>query len=531
MYSNKENVNILTSLLVDFGIKKAVVCPGSRNSPIVHNLCSCGRMKCYPVTDERSAGFFAIGLAEALNMPVAVCVTSGSALLNLAPAVAEAYYRNIQLIVVSADRPLQWISQSDGQTIRQQSALEPNIRKSVSLPEPTNAEERWFCNRLINEALNETRRHGGGPVHINVPISEPLFVYTTPFLPCERTIMIHDSTINRTALETILEKEILKADRPMLVLGQLPKYMLGNIETIEKVCLVLRERPANNSLQPQPIDQILSAGIDESMQPDVIIYIGGTIVSKELKRFLRNCSNVKSILIDDRAEIRDTFMNLSHVVEASPDEALDTIVSIAGKLKPGKFVKSWHDAIRKACQTIMQQPLDYSHEWAVRELFKQLPRNVETVCGNSTAIRLANKYSDRYIFVNRGVNGIEGSLSTAVGHSVAIKHTQVCCIIGDLSFFYDQNALWNQNLGNNLRIILLNNHGGGIFRQLPGLEQSPFRDKFIAAAHVTSAREVCCAHNLEYLEAHNKTEFNNALESFFNRKERSALLEVFIEIE
>ena len=147
MFSNKENVNILTALLVQHGITQAVVCPGSRNSPIVHNLCECKEIKCYPVTDERSAAFFALGVAMSTHSPVVVCVTSGSALLNVAPAVAEAYYQNLPLIVVSADRPQQWIGQSDGQTMPQVNVLDPFVRKSIHLNEPKTKEEHWYCNR------------------------------------------------------------------------------------------------------------------------------------------------------------------------------------------------------------------------------------------------------------------------------------------------------------------------------------------------------------------------------------------------
>ena len=184
MFSNKENVNILTALLVAHGIRHAVVCPGSRNSPIVHNLNACADIQCYPVTDERSAAFYALGMSQALKQPVVVCVTSGTALLNVAPAVAEAYYQHIPLIVISADRPPQWIDQLDGQTLPQPDALGRFVLKAVSLPEPHDADTRWYCNRLVNEALIERR----GPVHINVPITEPLFDYSVEQLPVERKI-------------------------------------------------------------------------------------------------------------------------------------------------------------------------------------------------------------------------------------------------------------------------------------------------------------------------------------------------------
>ena len=179
MFCDKDNVNILTALLAAHGIRHAVVCPGSRNAPIVHNLKECEQIECHPVTDERSAGFYALGLALATASPVAVCVTSGSALLNVAPAAAEAFYRHVPIIIISADRPAQWIGQLDGQTMPQTGALGCFVKKAVCLPEPNNDEQRWMCNRLVNEAITTATIHGWGPVHINVPITEPLFSFTT----------------------------------------------------------------------------------------------------------------------------------------------------------------------------------------------------------------------------------------------------------------------------------------------------------------------------------------------------------------
>ena len=192
-YSNKNNVNTLTALLVAHGVQHAVCCPGSRNAPIVHNLNECPDVECYPVTDERSAGFYALGMAQSLGEPVAICVTSGTALLNLAPAVAEAFYQHVPLVVISADRPPQWIDQLDGQTLPQTDAFGRFVRKAVTLPEPLDSEQRWWCNRLVNEALLAARAHGGGPVHINVPLSEPLYGFTEKSLPEERTIAMAHS--------------------------------------------------------------------------------------------------------------------------------------------------------------------------------------------------------------------------------------------------------------------------------------------------------------------------------------------------
>ena len=219
MYCNKDNVNILTSLLVAHGIRHAVVCPGSRNAAVVHNLHAHPKITCYPVTDERSAGFYALGMAQALGQPVVVCVTSGTALLNLAPAVAEAFYQHVPVVVVSADRPPQWIDQLDGQTLPQPDALGRFVKKAVALPEPHNDEEHWYCNRLVNEAILASTHQGRGPVHINVPITEPLFDFSVKTLPVERKISIVSADVTSPTLSHI-GRMFMMAERPMLICGQ-----------------------------------------------------------------------------------------------------------------------------------------------------------------------------------------------------------------------------------------------------------------------------------------------------------------------
>ncbi|MCR5078081.1 MAG: 2-succinyl-5-enolpyruvyl-6-hydroxy-3-cyclohexene-1-carboxylic-acid synthase [Prevotella sp.] len=536
MYSTKENVNILTALLVKFGITKAVVCPGSRNSPIVHNLCACPDIECYPVTDERSAGFFALGMSLADNEPVAVCVTSGSALLNTAPAAAEAYYQNRPLIIISADRPVQWIGQQDGQTLHQHGALEPNVRKSVTLPEPHEDEERWFCNRLVNEALNAAVNCGGGPVHINVPISEPLFDYTAMQLPDERRITVHGAIADDAACYQLAEN-FFRGGKPMIVLGQMLPEVAGDalesILSLRRVAVVLQEKLADDDICPsQPIDEVLTlAEGNETYRPDRIIYIGGTLVSKRLKRFLRTCQDAVSVAVNERGECCDTFMNLTDVITGSASDVLSLLATEADEACDNSFVQLWDQALAKAAALRKQFQPRYSQMLAVKrfhEMMQEQEIDGELFYGNSSAVRLGNIFSNQYIYVNRGVNGIEGSLSTAVGYAVAHQDEEdVYCVIGDLSFFYDQNALWNQSLTPNLGILLLNNGGGGIFHQLPGLERSPYRDTAVAAGHATTAKGICEENDIVYLTAHNAQELEKGLDAFFNAEEGPVLLEVF----
>ena len=496
MYSNKENVNILTSLLVAHGVQHAVVCPGSRNSAIVHNLNECPVIKCYPVTDERSAGFYALGMAQALRQPVVVCVTSGTALLNLAPAVAEAYYQHIPLVAVSADRPPQWIDQLDGQTLPQPDALGRFVRKAVSLPEPHDDEEHWYCNRLVNEALIAALQGGRGPVHINVPVTEPLFDYTVSELPVERKIEWTAADMSPATLSHVT-RMFLQAKRPMLISGQPMNPLLD-----EAVSLV---------------------GDDEAYLPDFVLYIGGSIVSKRLKRFLRKAK--ETWVVNASGEVPDTFMNLTHVFQGGGEAVADHIRFMM-VMEPHPFVQQWDELLARIRQKVEAYEPAYS-EMAAVKYFEQYVGDAEVHYANSTAIRLANIFAKHPVWCNRGVNGIEGSLSTAAGFS-CVTDKRVFCVIGDLSFFYDQNALWNQNLRENFRILLLNNGRGGIFNMLPGLEQSPARDAFVAAEHHTSAEGICQANDIVYLSASDMPQLRAGIDTLLNiESTRPVLLEVF----
>jgi len=496
MYSNKESVNILTSLLVAHGVRHAVCCPGSRNAPIVHNLTECPDIMCYPITDERSAGFYALGMSQCLQEPVAVCVTSGTALLNLAPAVAEAYYQHARLVVISADRPLAWIDQQDGQTLPQSDALGRFVRKAVSLPEPHDDESRWYCNRLINEALLE--KHA--PVHINVPISEPFFDFCVATLPEERKIELLPADISNQTLSHVC-RMFVQSKRPLLIAGQPmnPGYD-------EAVCLI---------------------GDDESYVPDLVLYIGGSIVSKRLKRFLRKAK--ETWVVNATGEVTDTFMNLTRVIQGDAAVVEDQIRFLLEQ-QPHPFVQKWETLLAKVrAHAAAYQPV-YSEMATVKCFESQITihSSLSTIhYANSTAIRLANIFAQHSVYCNRGVNGIDGSLSTAAGFS-CVTDDSVFCVIGDLSFFYDQNALWNQNLRGNFRILLLNNGKGGIFNLLKGLEQSPARDQFVAAEHHTSAEGICQQNNVKYLKAANMEELQQGISTLLNMESsRPVLLEVF----
>lgn len=546
MYSNKENVNILTSLLLEYGVSDAVVCPGSRNAPIVHNLSVCEAIRCRPVTDERSAAFYALGLAIATRRPTVVCVTSGSALLNVMPAVAEAAYQHVPLVVISADRPQQWIDQLDGQTIPQSDALGRFVRKAVQLPEPHNDEERWLCRRLVNEAMHLATCRQGAPVHINVPISEPLFEFSTEQLPqLSRFNNIKRAAINDASMD--MPDAFHDATRPMIVIGQLAHGTVSHetIRSLSEKYVVMSEPLSSPSYMTIHFDEAIryivsdnsSINDDEddktAYYPDYVIYVGDTLVSKPARRFLRNAKAPSCLITPDAADIHDPLMTLTDIVECDSDSINALLASLCDAPDTDercRFHDRWQSFLDACAAHADAYAPEYSQMATVKYFEEQLADLDIDICvhyANSSAVRLACIYAQHYVWCNRGVNGIEGSLSTAAGFSLA-THDMTVCVIGDLSFFYDQNALWNSNLRGNLRIILLNNRGGGIFRQLPGLSDSPAADDLVMASHENTAQGICTQNDIGYMSAKNMDEMQIGIVTLLTREsERPMLLEVF----
>ena len=536
MFCDTPQVNQLTALLEAHHIRHIVVCPGSRNATIVHNLNERGTTSftLHPVTDERSAAFVAIGLILATQESVAVCVTSGSALINCLPAVAEAYYRHLPLLVISADRPQNWINQLDGQTLPQSGALLPYC-PTYTLRSDAGSENAWFNNRSINEAILSLQREGGSPAHINVPIAEPMFRFTTEQLPHERKISFYAPTCDAPIPPHVIDI-ITQAKLPTIVIGQ---YERGDIRhEIEQIdhdnqLLVLPEVIADvkGSFRMNAFDTLQS---DEAITPDVVIQIGGNFIHKRFKALLRS-ANCKVIRISSSALIADTFCHLDTHIVASPAKAL---MQLSNSLPRGKksivqakalLDDKWGEQ-KDLLSAHSRAHFDIHYVLcALKQSLVQDEQPYTLHLGNSTAVRAAGQVfegGEAPIFCNRGTNGIEGSLSTAVGYAIGMWGLSIC-VIGDLSFFYDCNALWNTKLPNNLRILLLNNHHGAIFDQLPGLSQSPARDAFIAAGHQSfTAKGIAETYHLNYFKATGANSIPSVLHDWLKPSNKAQLLEV-----
>ena len=354
MYTDKKNILQLVALLEAHGVKKIVLCPGSRNIPLVHTLSTHSSFTCYPVTDERSAGFFAIGLALNGGGPAAVCCTSGTALLNLHPAVAEAFYQNVPLVVISADRPAAWIGQMDGQTLPQPGVFSNLVKKSVNLPEIYTDEDEWYCNRLINEALLETHHHGKGPVHINVPVTEPIFRFTVESLPEVRVITRYQglNVYDRDYNELI--KRLNQYQKRMIIVGQMNLIYLFEkkySKLLYKHFAWLTEHISNQTIPGIPVKNFdvalyaMDEDTQEKMVPELLITYGGHVVSKRLKNFLRKNPPKEHWHVSADGEVIDLYGSLTTVIEMDPFEFLEKIAFLLENKTP-QYPLLWENYCR-----------------------------------------------------------------------------------------------------------------------------------------------------------------------------------------
>ena len=540
MYSTCKNILQLAALLHEHGISQIVLCPGSRAIPFIQTFTHLSAYKCYPMTDERSAGFYALGLALHGGHPVAVICANGSSLLNLHPAVAEARYQQIPLVVISADFPAAWIGQMEGQTLPQPDIFKTLVKKSVTLPEIHTEDDAWYCNRLINEALMEVTHHGKGPVHINVPISEPLFDTSETELPQERVIRRYEGlNMYNNDYQPLIEK-LNKYRNRMVIAGQMSLIYLFEkkyVKQLSRQFVWITENIGNRTVPGTPlrhIDQVLYPMDKDTMarlRPDLLITYGGHILSRRLKYFLRHHPPMEHWHISRDGEVCDLYQGaLTTVIEMDPFEFLEKIAPLIEDV-PSTYPRSWE----QIASSIKTPRLPYSEMTAVGELLHRLPTPCALHLANGSAIRYAQLYDvseDVEVLSNQGISGIDSSLSTALGYATMDEKLNFI-VIGDLSFFHGMNGLWSSNYGTNIRILLLNNNGGELVRTLPKVEPDEYSHRFITSRHHASARAWAEDCGFQYLSAHNEDELQNGLQMLTQPSvtARPILLEVFTDPE
>lgn len=542
MYSSKKNVLETVALLKAKGIAEVVLSPGSRNTPLIQSFASDPFFHCHSVVDERSAGFFALGIINRIQKPVAVCCTSGTALLNYGPAVAEAFYQELPLVVLSADRAEAWIGQMDGQTLPQPGIFNTLVKRSVQLPEIRTDEERWQCNRLLNEALNAATN---GPVHINIPISEPLFDFSVETLPEVRSFQVVPATIPGNLNELATQYE--QSAKTLILIGQLPARPDELTKLLEKFRLNRSEVVLMEHLgQYQTADSIgnfdalISTWDDETaaaFAPDLLITLGGHVVSKRVKKWLREHPAKNHWHIGQNG-LPDTYGQATHFIQTEPEAFFSAFLPLKEKRTEdlvSPWVLQWNLASRNLPEP-ERSALPFSDITVTGAFMKAIGKGdvakSALFTGNSSPVRNLQLYKRPQglpVFCNRGTSGIEGTLSAACGYAVGTDEP-VYVLIGDLSFFYDLNSLTIHPFPKNLRILLINNGGGAIFKQLPGTKPSDILNTYVSASHDRKAKGFVEASGCRYMSASNDSELDKTLKQLRSLEGDSALLvEVFTE--
>ncbi len=526
----------LINIFIKKGIKHIIISPGSRNAPLTIGFASHPNFTCYSIADERSAAFFALGIAQQIQKPVALVCTSGSALLNYYPALAEAFYSQIPLIVVSADRPLSKIDIGDGQTIRQQNVFDNHSLYNANLTEEASAENDSKIYQAITTSILKK-----GPVHINVPFEEPLY----------DTVDLHEDDIAVSAEKDIItpEKESHQAvnanfidiwnssKKKLILIGANYPNQIEQ-EIIEKLAedpsVVVMTETTSNLHHPKfvnKIDTLITPFKEEdfkALQPDLLITFAGMIVSKRIKAFLRKYKPTEHWHVDP-LRAYNTFDSLTHHIKTHPNIFFKDLLGKAmlSESTYNNFVQKIK-AERNIKHKLFIEQVPYSDFKIFNQIIQALPDNTQTHISNSAAIRYLQLFDMKpsvEVFCNRGTSGIDGSSSTAVGASVAAQKP-VVLISGDVSFFYDSNALWNNYIRDDFKIIIINNSGGGIFRILPGHQKNEIFSTYFETLHQLNASHLAKMFDFAYFSAQNELETTVGLQNLF-ASDKKAILEVF----
>ena len=516
------------------GVHDIIISPGSRNAPLTIGFTNHPDFTCYSIADERCAGFFALGIAQQKQKPVAVVCTSGSALLNYYPALAEAFYSQIPFVVISADRPHDKIDIGDGQTIRQENVFLNHSLYNANLLEDASEENDVF----INEAINVAIAHKG-PVHINVPFEEPLYQTTNKLAVDVNVTGLFKSESSVRVEDIIAFSTLWNYSQKILVLVGECKPNTIDQQWIDELAshpsVVVLTETTSNLHHPDfinNIDTLITPFTDKEfaeLQPRVLITFGGMIVSKRIKAFLRKYKPRHHWHIDE-LRAYDTFGILTKHFTVAPNQFFKQF------LPHVKVVESNYKAF---VQTIRSQRISKHHEYlanipfsdlkAFENILAALPGNTQLQVSNSSAIRYAQLFDidpSIEVFCNRGTSGIDGSTSTAIGAAVA-SNKQTTLITGDIGFLYDSNALWNNYIPKHFKIILINNGGGGIFRILPGHQENETFHTYFETSHCLTAEHLAKMFRFNYLTAADETTLNAGLKQLFANNDQPAILEVF----
>lgn len=474
----------MTDTLFRAGVKAAVISPGSRSTPLAYAFAASEELQTFMQVDERSAAYFALGLAKASGNPVVLLCTSGTAASNYHPAITEAFYARLPLIVLTADRPHELRGVGAPQAIDQLNMYGKHVKFSVDLPlAEENEELDWYLERHVNRAVSIATTKPMGPIHLNIPLREPLLIDFDMKSPSS-TFIERVYGENELSLE---QKQTLKhvfsqTENGLIIAGELPVHFdkeafwhFARSMQWPVLCDPLSnlrsEVPEDcRSLCIAHYDALLkSEQFKSKAMPYTVIRFGAQPVSKPLMLFLKHNRPNVFIAVDESPEFRDSLGVVTHHLQTSPE----SVYSVPEQMEPNRYAALWATADELAeAATREYVGLPGDEGVIVKTLFEMMPDGSDLFSGSSMPIRDVDTFfcktdKDIAIFSNRGTNGIDGVVSSAFGVSAA-RNRQTFLLIGDLSFLHDVNGLIISRFHEtNLTIIILNNDGGGIFSYLP----------------------------------------------------------------
>lgn len=529
------------------GIENAIICPGSRSAPLTLSFAKHPNITCRLVFDERSAGYIALGIAQATNKPVVLICTSGTAALNFAPAVAEAFWQQIPLLVLTGDRPSEWIGQGDGQTIYQNHIYKDNCKKSYVLSsERLQKDEIWNFHKIVSEAIYKTTEEPKGPVHINIPSKEPFYPSEDKQLMPLETSKIAQGLTSKLILDNTQWESIIKmlAENPkrLIVAGHLlpdseleiafntfnESYKIPFLADVNSNLMGVEGAIVHydlliSTLEPEELD---------NFRPEFLISFGNEFVSKSLKQFLRASKPKIHLHISENDHWVDAFQSVTHYIKVAPQYFFSELFRKTVIQSNTKYLKIWQkkENLIKAAISVFESQNEYSELAVANLLIKNLPKDSIIHLSNSLPVRYANMLgiSESEVYCNRGTSGIDGCVSTSVGFAMSTKQI-VTLFVGDVAFLYDRNAFWHDYLPANLRIVVINNGGGQIFRTIEGAKDQPELNDFFVGRQNKSMESVAIEYDIEYHKVMNMKELELTFLSFYKMNGKSKLIEIVVD--
>ncbi len=537
IHSAKKKVRLLSRILKKFDIKEIIISPGSRNAPLIIEFTGQDFFKNYSIVDERSAAFFALGIAQQQKYPSILVCTSGSALLNYYPAIAEAFYSKIPLIIISADRPQKWVDQGEGQTIRQHEVFKNHSYFNTTLENQTHEQINDTIEKAIKISIEKQ-----GPIHINIPFDEPLYetIQNEEEKIIPKKYQLNFPEIPEKKLQKLLEIWNQSKNKIILAGQHYPSdFLQKQLEKLsqDKDLIVLTENISNLHHEQfiNNIDQTIFGLNNQSLsllKPDLLITVGRNIISKKIKQFLRKYKPKHHWHIEITDIAPNTYEALTEHINSHPEIFFSQFLFLIydQMKKDGTYQNQWL-AIKNRNKKRHRQFLEktpFSDLKIFDFLEKNIPENFMIQWSNSSEIRYAQLFDFRKSiihFSNRGTSGIDGSSSTAIG-AAKITEKPTLLISGDLSFLYDSNGLWNKYIPNHFKAIVINNGGGEIFNFIPGPSKTQALNDFFVTKHSLKIKKMVEMFQLKYIYINNSESLKEKFPDFINNHSKPQIMEI-----